>query len=216
MGGSIGGQLLAQNTDLPAVTNGAGCAGLSGGDGGECTECGGDDEFEGRLVGRSSMLTATAAGAAAAISVIAASAAVCDGGTGQGSSGNRMRALANLAHATDASGLTMSGALASLLSGVGTRVAVVAGAERDAAGFADAVDDAAGYAFGGDRLMSEAANLSEYQRSYQAAAKLLTVLDPADGDGDQHGDAGGRHIITTVDAMEPRRNAGTPFKLFER
>lgn len=176
-GGSLGGLLTAQNVDLPAVSgsldalayrvatavNGQNSAGvLSNGSAG----------------GALFAVTATAAGAAAAISVSATDAsAVAAAGAGEGASGTtNALALAALGTATDASGQTVAQQLASMLSAVGTQSASVSALNTTqsatVAQLTSTRDSESAVS-----LDDEAANLSIYQRSYDAAAKLFSIAD---------------------------------------
>jgi flagellar hook-associated protein 1 FlgK len=176
-GGSIGGQLTAQSVDLPAATsaldalayrvasavNAQNEAGLtaSGAAGGAIFSVG-----------------ATASGAATAIAVIPTSAdAIASAATGEGSSGSgNANALADLGTATDSSGETISGALGSMLAEVGTQASALS--EQNTAQQATLTqlttqrDSESAVS-----LDTESANLSQYQKSYQAAAQVLTVID---------------------------------------
>lgn len=169
-GGSLGGQLTAQNVTLPGVTasldavayrvgtavNTINSAGVGGG-----------PIFS---------LPATAAGAAATISLLPG-AIVAGAAVGEGSTGNtNALALEDLGTATDASGTTIAGQFAALLSQVGTQSAAVQEASAtDTASLAQLTTQRD--ALSGVSLDDEAASLSQYQRSYQAAAKVLSVLD---------------------------------------
>ncbi|MGI4831550.1 MAG: FlgK family flagellar hook-associated protein, partial [Janthinobacterium lividum] len=176
-GGSVGGLLTAQNVDLPAVSgsldalayrvatavNAQNSAGvLSNGSAG----------------GALFAVTSTAAGAAAAISVSATDAsAVAAAGVGEGASGTtNALALSALGTATDASGQTVAQQLASLLSAVGTQSASVSALNTTqsatVAQLTSTRDSESAVS-----LDDEAANLSIYQRSYDAAAKLFSIAD---------------------------------------
>jgi flagellar hook-associated protein 1 FlgK len=176
-GGSIGGQLKAQNVDLAlAVTsldglaysiatavNAQNAAGLT---------------IAGAAGGAIFTVTATASGAAAAISVIPTNAgAIAGAGVGEGAGGNtNATALANLAQAVNASGQTIPGALSVMIGEIGSSASSLQ--EQNTAQKATLTQlTTQRDSLSGVSLDTEAANLSQYQRSYQAAAQLLTVLD---------------------------------------
>ncbi len=176
-GGSIGGQLQAQNTDLPAIqlsldqvayrlataVNTQNEAGL---------------DANGNPGAAIFAVTPGAAGAAAAISVVATgSAAVASAGVGEGSLGStNANALAALANGTDQSGTTIAGQLAALLGDVGTASAGVQ--EQNAAQTATLTQlTTQRDALSGVSLDAEAANLTQYQQSYDAAAKVFAIVN---------------------------------------
>ncbi len=176
-GGSIGGQLKAQNVDLASATtaldalayqvatavNTQNSAGLT---------------TSGSAGGAIFTVPATAAGAAAAMSVIPTNAnAIAGAGVGEGVTGNtNATALANIANLVNGSGLTIVGMLSSLVGGVGSTASGLE--EQNTAQKATLAQlTTQRDSLSGVSLDTEAANLSQYQRSYQAAAQLLTVLD---------------------------------------
>jgi len=173
-GGSIGGQLTAQNVDLPAAVlslnnltmqvgvavNTQNAAGLTttGAPGGAIFSWPGSPAA-GIFVGVSNP------------SAIASAAA------GQGESGNgNADALANLSQVTNSSGQTMSGSLSVMLAQVGASASSLA--EQTTTQQASLTQlTTQRDSLSAVSLDTEAANLSQYQKSYQAAAQLLTVLD---------------------------------------
>ncbi len=173
-GGAIGGQLTAQNVTVPAVlaslnavaervasaVNAQNAAGL------DATGATGGAIF---TVGTP---------AAETIAVVATSAgAIATAALGEGSSGNtNATALEDLGTAKDASGATIAGQFAALLSQVGTDASAASEqSTTDTASLTQLTTQRD--ALSGVSLDDEAANLSQYQRSYQAAAKVLSVLD---------------------------------------
>ncbi len=176
-GGGVGGQLTAQNVDLPAVSNALDAvafrvatavnaqneAGLDG------TGAAGAAIFA---------VTATAAGAAGAITVVAANAsAVAAAGTGEGTLGStNANALAALANVTDGNGETIAGQFAALIGNVGTQSAAV---QEQTTGDAATLTQLTTQrdSLSGVSLDEEAANLTQYQRAYEAAAKVFSVVD---------------------------------------
>lgn len=173
-GGSIGGQLAVQNVTVPAVqasldavatrvataVNAQNAAGL------DATGAQGGAIFS---FGRPAALT---------IDVVATSAsAIATAGPGEGVGGNTNAiALADLANLKDASGVTVYGQFAAVLSQVGTESSAASEqSTTDAASLTQLTTQRD--SLSGVSLDDEAANLSQYQRSYQAAAKVLSVLD---------------------------------------
>ncbi len=176
-GGSIGGSIQARDTDLPTVRaqldtlaytlattfNTQNQAGLT------TTGTAGGPIFS---------LGTTIAGAAASIAVTLSdpagiAAASTTEGAGGSSNANGMLALQTSATIGTQ---TFDAAFGSLLSGVGTTVAAATtDSTADAAiqsQLSTQRDDISGVS-----LDEEASNLTQYQRSYQAAAKVLSILD---------------------------------------
>ena len=176
-GGSVGGQLQAQNTDLPAVSNALDEVAYRIASAVNTQNQAGLDA-NGRAGAAIFAVTPTSAGAAAAISVIATSAgAVAAAGQGEGSLGNtNANALANLALTTDSSGQTIAGQFAALLGNVGTASSAVQEQSTAQAALLTQLTSQRD-SLSGVSLDEEAANLTQYQRSYEAAAKLFSILD---------------------------------------
>ena len=175
-GGSIGGILKARDTDLPAVktqldqlaygivrtVNAQNKAGVNA-----LGFAGGDVFVGGGEPNAAASLTVTAING----DEFAAA------GVGEGTGGStNATALVALQNAATVNGQTYSGAYGSLLTGLGT---TVSGATTDSS--ADTAiqtqlttqrDTVSGVS-----LDEEAANLTQYQRSYQAASKLLSILN---------------------------------------
>ncbi|WP_263384272.1 flagellar hook-associated protein FlgK [Granulicella arctica] len=123
-------------------------------------------------------LSATSAGAAGSISLATsnpngiAAAAVGQGATGNGNA----VALAALATGTSVSGQTPSASFASFLAQIGTAVsaatsdnAVQQASLTQLTSLRDSVSSVS--------LNQEASNLTQYQRSYEAAAKVFSIVD---------------------------------------
>ncbi len=176
-GGSVGGQLAAQNTALPSVrstldavayrvataVNAQNAAGLDG---------------NGNAGGAIFTVTPTASGAAGAIAVVAtAPSAVAAAGVGEGTLGSsNANALAALATGTDSSGETIAAQFASLLGTIGTASAGVQ--EQNATQSASLTQlTTQRDALSGVSLDQEAANLTQYQQSYDAAAKVFAIVN---------------------------------------
>ena len=176
-GGSIGGQLAGQNTDLPAAQSALDALAFRIGNAVNTQNAAGMTP-SGATGGTIFNVTTTAAGAAAALSVAATNASVlASAGTGEGSTGNtNANALAALAQVTDSSGETMNGNLAALLSQVGsTSASLQQQSTAQQASLTQLTTQQS--TLSGVNLDTEAANLTQYQRSYQAAAQVLTIVD---------------------------------------
>ncbi len=123
-------------------------------------------------------LPATATGAAASITVATTDPqAIAAAATGQGASGSsNATALSNLATATIISGETASGYLAAFLGQVGT---AAASANTDSTTQQASLSQLTTQvnSLSGVSLDEEAANLTNYQRSYEAASKVFTIVD---------------------------------------
>jgi len=176
-GGSIGGLLTAQNTDVPAAVNALDSLAYNIG-----TAVNTQNE-----AGLSSSGTAgtaifslptTAAGAAALISVSATSvAAVASAATDEGSSGNtNAQALAALATTVNASGQTFSETYATLLGQIGATAAAVTQQNTTQQTTLTSLTTQRD-SLSAVSLDEEASNLTVYQRAYEASAKLFSVLD---------------------------------------
>ena len=118
----------------------------------------------------------TVAGSAASIS-LNSGVLIATAAPGEASGGNgNANALLALQSANTTNGQSFSGAFTSLLTGLGT-----AAATAKATSAADAANQTQLSTqrdqLSGVSLDTEAANLSQYQRSYQASAKLLSILN---------------------------------------
>jgi len=177
VGGSIGGQLAGQNVDLPAATSALDVLAYQ-----VATQVNTQNQAgqtsSGAAGGAIFSVPASASGSAAAISVIPTSpSAIATASPGQGESGNgNATALANLANATNTSGQTVNGQLSSMLAQIGSSAASLS--EQNTTQQATLTQlTTQRDSLSAVSLDTEAANLSQYQKSYQAAAQLLTVLD---------------------------------------
>jgi flagellar hook-associated protein 1 FlgK len=176
-GGSIGGQLTAQHVDLPAVSAALDALAYRIGSAVNAQNAAGVTP-SGAAGGAIFALPATATGAAATIAVIPTSAsAIASAAVGEGATGNtNANALAALATATDSSGVTVSGGLGVMLAQVGSGAAAML--EQNTTDQATLTQlKTARDSTSAVSLDTEAANLSQYQRAYQAAAKVLQVVD---------------------------------------
>ena len=124
------------------------------------------------------VVPASASGAAAQIQVTTANpSAVAAAGPGQGSAGNaNATALAGLATAPIAGGQSVPAFLASFLSQIGTDTA---GASADNSAQQATLTQLTTQrdALSGVSLDQEAANLTQYQRSYQAASQVFNIAN---------------------------------------
>ena len=176
-GGSIGGQLQAQNQDLPAVTSALDAVAFRIATAVNAQNAAGVDA-NGQPGGAIFSLTATAAGAARSLSVSAAGpGAVAAAAVGEGSLGNgNSNALAALVNTTDANGDTVNSQFGALLGNIGTQASTLD--EQTSAQSATLTQlTTQRDSLSGVSLDEEATNLSQYQRSYEAAAKLFSILD---------------------------------------
>ena len=175
--GSIGGQLVAQNKSLPEVLGALDAVAQRIGAAVNAQNTAGIDGT-GAAGGPIFALGGTTAGAAAAITLIADSAnAIATAGAGEGSTGNTNAvALQDLGTAVDASGSTIAGQFASLLSQVGTNSSAISEQQTTQEASLSQLTTQRD-SLSAVSLDDEAANLSQYQRSYQAAARVLSVLD---------------------------------------
>lgn len=176
-GGSVGGQLAAQNVDLPAVNAALDALAFRIGTAVNTQNQAGLTS-SGVAGGAIFAVPSTAAGAAALLSVIPTSpGALATAGAGEGSTGNtNANALASLATASDGSGQTIAGNLAALLSNVGSKSASLQGqntAQQASLTQLTTQRDSLSKV----NLDTEASNLTTYQRSYQAAAQVLTIVN---------------------------------------
>ena len=176
-GGTIGGQLAAQNTVLPSVRAALDAVAYRVAEAVNAQNAAGVDA-NGNAGGAIFAVTPTASGAASAIAVIATGpAAVSAASVGEGSLGSsNANALAALATGTDSSGNTIAGQFAALLGTVGT---ASAGVQEQNATQAASLSQLTTQrdALSGVSLDQEAANLTQYQQSYAAAAKVFAIVN---------------------------------------
>ncbi|WP_419806644.1 flagellar hook-associated protein FlgK [Terriglobus sp.] len=123
-------------------------------------------------------INAAALHPAASVSIRAASGAdFASASSSEGSGGTaNANALAALGIQKDASGNTFADTLSAVISSIGTTASTATNAAAIAA---SALTQATAHqqALSGVSLDTEAANLTQYQRSYQAEAKLLSILN---------------------------------------
>ncbi len=176
-GGSVGGQLQAQNHDLPAVTSALDAVAFRVATAVNAQNQAGVDA-NGHQGGAIFAVSATAAGAARAIAVVAASGSViAAAGPGEGSLGSsNANALGALGNVTDSSGETFAGQFAALIGQVGT---ASAGVQEQNASQAATLTQLTTQrdSLSGVSLDQEAASLTQFQQSYDAAAKVFSIVN---------------------------------------
>jgi flagellar hook-associated protein 1 FlgK len=169
-GGSIGGALQARDKDLTAVSAHlnaitqaiASAVNMQNAAGVTASGTGGGAIFSGMT--------------AETISVSATNAAAIAISSTSGSDGNNALAISNLKDSALINGQTPSENFASLLSGLGqTALAASTMSSADTAVLTQSSTQMD--ALSGVSLDQEAANLTQYQRSYEAAAKVLSIVD---------------------------------------
>jgi flagellar hook-associated protein 1 FlgK len=175
-GGSLGGLLGVQNDEMPAVKTA-----LDGLAYQIATAVNAQNEAGTTTSGAPGGLIFAVGpnqiGASSTIAVVADASQIASAVAGEGESGSRnANALANLAEATNSSGQTMSGSLGVMLSQIGSDAS--SSSDQNTAQQATLTQlTTQRDSLSAVSLDTEAANLSQYQKSYQAAAQLLTVLD---------------------------------------
>jgi flagellar hook-associated protein 1 FlgK len=176
-GGSIGGQLNAQSVDLPAAQNALDALAFRIGSQINQTNQTGLLPT-GAAGGAIFSIPSTANGAAASISVISPTVSgFASAGIGEGSTGNtNANALIAVGNTLDLSGQTITGNLAALLGDIGSNSAALQ--EQSAAQQASLTQlTTQRDTLSGVNLDTEASNLTIYQRAYQAAAQVLTIVN---------------------------------------
>jgi flagellar hook-associated protein 1 len=176
-GGTLGGVLQARDQELPVVATAL--DNLAYGIGTQTNQ-----QNEQGLDGNGNpgqalfSLSTTASGAAASIQVATTDPnAIAAAATGEGSSGNgNALALADLSTADVVGGQTTSDYYAAALAQIGT---ATSGASTDNTAQQATLTQLTTQrdSLSAVSLDEEASNLTQYQRSYQAAAKLLTITD---------------------------------------
>jgi len=176
-GGSIGGQIAGQSVDLPAATTALDALAYQ-----VATAVNTQNQAGLTTAGVAGTaiftVPAGATGSAATISVIPTNpSAIATAAIGEGESGNgNASALANLATNVDSSGQTVTGRLGAMLAQIGSTASSLQ--QQTTAQQATVTQlTTQRNSLSSVSLDTEAANLSQYQKSYQAAAQLLTVLD---------------------------------------
>jgi len=175
-GGSIGGLLSAQSVDLPNALTGLNSIALNLGNAVNAQNAAGVTA-SGTAGGSLFSGVGTVAGEAGSLTAVTSISALASATAGEGTSGNtNAQALAALGTATNASGQTFSGVYASLLSSVGNAAANATTANTSQQTvLTNATTQRDSYS--AVSLDEEASNLTNYQRSYEAAAKLFSIVD---------------------------------------
>jgi flagellar hook-associated protein 1 len=176
-GGSLAGIIQARDQDLPQVSTALDQLAYSIGTAVNTQNQAGLDA-NGNPGGAIFTLPASATGAAASIAVATANPnAVAAAAVGEGSSGDsNATALVGLGNAALVSGQTAAQYYASLLTQVGSKVAQVADENTtQQASLTQLTTQQSSQS--SVSLDQEAANLTQYERSYDAAAKIFTIVD---------------------------------------
>ena len=176
-GGSIGGQLQAQNVDLPTITSALDSLAYRIGTAVNTQNQAG--QTSAGVAGAAIFsLPASAAGAAAQITVSATKPGdLATAATGEGSTGNsNATLLSNLGTAQDSAGTTITGKLSTLVSNIGTTSSDLAAQSTTQQASLTQLTTQQD-TLSGVNLDTEASNLTQYQRSYQAAAQVLTTIN---------------------------------------
>jgi flagellar hook-associated protein 1 FlgK len=176
-GGSIGGELTALSVDIPATTNALDTLAYRIGTAVNTQNAAGLTS-SGVAGGAIFAVPGSSAGAAAGLSVIPTSgSAVAAAGPGEGSSGSsNALALAAIQQATNAAGTTIDSSYGALLANVGNTGATLT--EQSTAQQATLTQlTTQRDSLSTVNLDEEAANLQQYQNSYNAASKLFTIVN---------------------------------------
>jgi flagellar hook-associated protein 1 FlgK len=176
-GGDMGGALQARDQNLPAYSNALDSLAFAIGNAVNTQNEQGIDSSGNPGLAIFSV-SSTATGAAASIAVSATGAgAIAAASPGEGSSGNdNATALANLSSANIVGSQTATDFLSSLLSQIGSDTSGVT-TENTAQQAALTQLTTQRDSLSGVSLDTEAANLTQYQRSYQAASQVFTIVD---------------------------------------
>ena len=176
-GGQIGGLLEARDSDLPAASQALDQLAWTVGNAVNAQQASGVDA-NGSAGTPIFALSTTVNGAAAAISVAvtdpAGIAAAAPGGGTQ--DGTNAAAIASLANASITAGASPAGAYASLVSSIGTNVQEVSTSQATQSAALTQLKSQQS-ALSSVNLNEQAALLQSYEQSYQAAAKVFTILD---------------------------------------
>jgi flagellar hook-associated protein 1 FlgK len=177
-GGQLGGLLSVQQQTIAPLNNSLDQLAFAIGTTINTQNALGTDE-NGAIGGAVFTLPPTAAGAASSIAVAAAitPSAIAAAGLGQGTAGNsNANALSALSSTAIVGGDTATSYFSGVLSGLGTAVssATTAVTAQQAALTQLTTQNSA---VSGVSLDDEASNLEQYQRSYQAASQLFTIVD---------------------------------------
>jgi flagellar hook-associated protein 1 len=176
-GGDMGGAIQARDQSLPAYSSALDSLAYALGNAVNAQNEAGIDS-SGNPGQAIFSLPGSATGAAASIAVSATDpGAVAAASSGEGSSGNdNAMALANLSTATMVGSQTATGFLSTLLGQIGSD-ASGATTENTAQQAALTQLTSQRDSLSGVSLDEEAANLTQYQRSYQAASQVFTIVD---------------------------------------
>jgi flagellar hook-associated protein 1 FlgK len=176
-GGQLGGVIAARDTELPTVSSALDT--LANGIATQVNQVNaqGLDGY-GNPGGALFTISAGVAGSAAAIAVATSDPqSIAAAATGEGSAGNaNAQAMADLATANIAGGTTATAFYASMLDQIGNATAsATADNTQQQATLTQLTSQRD--SFSGVSLDQEAANLTQYQRSYQAAAQVFAIVN---------------------------------------
>jgi len=176
-GGSIGGQLAAQGVDLPTAMNNLDALAYRIGNAVNAQNAAGLTTA-GVAGGDIFNVPTQQTGSAAALSVVATSpGALAAAGIGEGATGTtNANALANLVNLSDASGTTINGNLATMLAQIGSQSSTLQSENTTQQASLTQLTTMQS-TLSSVNLDTEASLLTQYQRSYQAAAQVLTILN---------------------------------------
>jgi flagellar hook-associated protein 1 FlgK len=176
-GGSLDGLLQARDQDLPQASSALDSLAYAIGSAVNTQNQAGLDA-NGSAGGAIFTLPATAAGAATTISLAASDPdAIAAASVGEGSSGNtNATALGALANAVLVNGQSTAQFYASFLTQLGSTVSRVSDESTTQQASLTQLTTQQG-ALSSVSLDQEAANLTQYERSYDAAAKVFTIVD---------------------------------------
>ncbi len=176
-GGQLGGALQARGQDIPAIQSQIDTLAFGIATQVNATNSAGVD-LNGNPGANVFNVSATASGAAASMSVAITSASqIAAAGVGEGSAGNaNATALAGLQNAAIAGGQTVSSFYSTFLTSVGTTVA--SATTQNSAQQSELTQlTSQRNALSGVTLDQEASNLTQYERAYQAASKVFSIVD---------------------------------------
>ena len=176
-GGQLGGIVQARDTNIPAVQGQLDTLAYGIASSVNTANANGVDA-NGNPGGNIFNIPGSASGSAAGISVaISNPSLIASAVSGEGPGGNtNATALANLATANTVSGTTPSGFYASFLSSVGDSVSSATAQNTSQQSVLTQLTTQRD-ALSGVTLDDEASNLTEFERSYQAASQVFSIID---------------------------------------
>lgn len=176
-GGQLGGALQARSQDIPAIQNQIDALAYGIATSVNATNAAGLDA-NGNPGGNIFNISPSASGAAASIGVaITSPSQIAAAGVGEGSIGNtNAAALANLQSSAIVGGSTPTAFYSSFLTSLGSTVS--GATTQNSAGQSELIQlTSQRNALSGVTLDQEASNLTQYERAYQAASKVFSIVD---------------------------------------